>query len=336
MRPGLALGLIYGTPLPLLLASLLVGPADTVSVDQVMGWLAGSWWLPGTSGTSDDELVRTIIWEVRLPRIILAFLVGAALSASGNALQALFRNPLVDPYLLGLSAGSAFGAALALATGWMPLQVAAFSCGGVAVGMSYFLARIRKSVTVLSLILSGIIVSGIFTSLLTIVQFLTDPFRLQTIVHWTMGNLHNATWAKLHSAAPGIVAGMGGLVLFRWRMNVLALGDEETRVVGLNPEYQKLSILIPATLAASASVAVAGVIGLVGLVVPHMTRMLIGPDNTRSLPASLAMGGSFLLLVDDCSRAAVSYEVPIGIFTTLIGGPFFIFLLRRSRLGWEV
>lgn len=336
MRFGLPLGLIYFVPLPLFAASLLVGPADTVSASQVIGWLVGSWWPQGVSAAVDDDLVRTIMWEVRLPRIILAFLVGAALSASGNALQALFRNPLVDPYLLGLSSGSAFGAALALATAWMPLQLSAFSFGGAAVGMSYFLARTRKSVTVLSLILSGIIVSGIFTSLLTIVQFLTDPFRLQTIVHWTMGNLHNASWSKLRSAAPGMVAGVGWLVLLRWRMNVLALGEEETRAVGLNPEYQKLSILIPATLAASASVAVAGVIGLVGLVVPHMTRMLIGPDNTRSLPASIALGGSFLLLVDDCSRAAASFEIPIGIFTTLIGGPFFIFLLRRSRLGWEV
>jgi iron complex transport system permease protein len=129
---------------------------------------------------------------------------------------------------------------------------------------------------------------------------------------------------------------MAALFLFRWRMNVLALGDEETRAVGLNPEYQKLLVLIPATLAASAAVAVAGVIGLVGLVVPHSTRMLIGPDNTRCLPASIALGGSFLLLVDDCSRIAASFEIPVGIFTTLIGGPFFILLLRRSRFGWEL
>ncbi len=336
MRPRMALYLIYATPLPVLIVSLFLGPADTVSASDVLTWLTGSWFLPASSAAVGDGLVGTIVWDVRLPRILLAFLVGAALSGSGNALQALFRNPLVDPYLLGLSSGSAFGAALALATSWMPLQVSAFAFGMAAVGASYFLARTRKSVTIISLILSGIIVSGIFTALLTIVQFLTDPFKLQTIVHWTMGNLHNASWAKLNSSAPGILAGVGWLLLFRWRMNVLALGDEETRAVGLNPEHQKLFVLIPATLAASASVAVAGVIGLVGLVVPHMTRMLIGPDNTRTLPASLALGGSFLLLVDDCSRVAASFEVPIGIFTTLIGGPFFIFLLRRSKLGWEI
>jgi iron complex transport system permease protein len=336
VRPRMALFLIYATPLPVLIISLFLGPADTVSASDVLTWLTGSWFSPAPSAVVVDDLVRTIIWDVRLPRILLAFLVGAALSGSGVALQALFRNPLVDPYLLGLSSGSAFGAALALITLWMPLQLSAFSFGMLAVGASYFLARTRKSVTVLSLILSGIIVSGIFTSLLTIIQFLTDPFRLQTIVHWTMGNLHNAGWVKLTSSAPGILAGIGWLLLFRWRMNVLALGDEETRAVGLNPEHQKLLVLVPATLAASASVAVAGVIGLVGLVVPHMTRMLIGPDNTRAVPASIALGGSFLLLVDDCSRIAASFEVPIGIFTTLIGGPFFIFLLRRSRVGWEI
>jgi len=336
LRPSPVLSLIYCIPLPLMIVSLLVGPADTVSAGQVMGWLGTAWWSQAPSAGSDPDLVQTILLEVRLPRIVLAFLTGAALSASGNALQALFRNPLVDPYLLGLSSGAAFGAALALATSWMPLQLSAFTFGTAAVGSSYFLARTRQTVTIISLILSGIIVSGIFTALLTIVQFLTDPFRLQTIVHWTMGNLHNASWGKVQSAAPGMVAGVAWLVLYRSRMNVLALGDDETRAVGLNPERQKLFILIPATLAASASVAVAGVIGLVGLVVPHMTRMLIGPDNTRSLPASLALGGSFLLLVDDCSRAASSFEIPIGIFTTLIGGPFFIFLLRRAKVGWEV
>lgn len=268
--------------------------------------------------------------------MLLTFLVGGALAAAGNALQALFRNPLVCPYLLGLSSGGAFGAALALTTSWVPLQPAAFAFGLLAVGSSYFLARTRRRVATVSLILSGVIVSGIFTSLLTVLQFLTDPFKLQTIVHWTMGNLHNATWEKVRSAGPLILVSVACLFLMRWRMNVLSLGDEETRAVGLNPEREKLLLLLPATLAASASVAVAGVIGLAGLMVPHMVRMLIGPDNARSLPASFMFGGSFLLVVDNLSRTLMSFELPVGVFTTLAGGPFFIFLLKRSRLGWEV
>ncbi|MFZ2445349.1 MAG: iron ABC transporter permease [Syntrophobacteraceae bacterium] len=318
-------------PAPVVLLSLFVGPADTVDPAQLLRWLVQ----PSSGTIPDEELIRTIIWDVRLPRIVLTFLVGGSLASSGNALQALFRNPLVSPYLLGLSSGAAFGAALALATSWLPLQASAFSSGMAAVGISYFLARTRKSVSVVALILSGIIVTGIFSSLLTIVQFLTDPFRLQTIVHWTMGNLHNASWAKVRSAAPLIVLGTVWLFMLRWRMNVLALGDVEARAVGLNPDWQKVLILVPATLSASASVAVAGVIGLVGLVVPHMVRMMLGPDNRVGVPACFAFGGTFLLIVDDFSRALASFEIPIGIFTTLIGGPFFIYLLKKSRIGWE-
>jgi len=310
---------------------MLVGPADTLEPGKLLSWLAGS----GPGSVDEEEVIRTIFRDVRLPRIILSFLVGGALASSGNALQALFRNPLVSPYLLGLSSGAAFGAALALATSWLPVQLSAFISGMASVGISFFLARTRKNVSVISLILSGIIVTGIFGSLLTIVQFLTDPFRLQTIVHWTMGNLHNASWAKLRSAAPLILFGTVWLFMLRWRMNVVALGEVETRAVGLNPGREKVLILVPATLVASASVAVSGVIGLVGLVVPHMVRMILGPDNRIGVPACFVFGGTFLLIVDDASRALASFELPIGIFTTLIGGPFFIYLLKKSRIGWD-
>jgi len=163
-----------------------------------------------------------------------------------------------------------------------------------------------------------------------------DPFKLQSIVHWTMGNLHNAGWSTLKSTWIPVLAGMGGMFVLRWRMNVLALGDDEARSVGLNPELEKILILIPATMAASASVAAAGVITLIGLVIPHMVRMMIGPDNTRCIPAAITFGGSFLLLVDTLSRTIASFEIPIGIFTMLIGAPFFLFLLKKTKIGWEV
>ncbi len=322
-------------PVPVFVLSLFVGPSGAASPADVLSWISSRLFGFVDKGANHD-LIGTILIDVRLPRVLLTFLVGGCLASAGNSLQALFRNPLVSPYILGLSSGAAFGAALAMTTAWMPLQPAAFAFGILAVGIAYFLARSGKSVSVVSLILSGVIVSGIFTSLLTIVQFLTDPFKLQTIVHWTMGNLHNASWSKLRSASPFCLTGVAWLFLFRWRMNVLAMGDEETRAVGLNPEREKILILIPATLAASASIAVAGVIGLVGLVVPHMVRMMIGPDNTRTLPASFAFGGSFLLVVDSFSRAVASFEIPIGVFTTLMGGPFFIFLLKKAKIGWEV
>jgi len=318
------------------MVALLIGPSEMVNMGSALRWAGNRLFGYPENSPGNPDLIRTILVDVRLPRVLLTFIVGGSLAAAGNALQALFRNPLVSPYILGLSAGAAFGAALAMSITWMPLQPTAFAFGILAVGLAYFLARSRKSVSVISLILSGVIVTGIFTALLTIVQFLTDPFKLQTIVHWTMGNLHNASWAKLRSAAPLCTVGIVWLYLFRWRMNVLAMGDEETRAVGLNPEREKLLILIPATLVASAAIAVAGVIGLIGLVVPHMIRMMIGPDNTSSLPASFTFGGAFLLIVDTFSRTIAAFEIPIGVFTTLLGGPFFIFLLRRAKIGWEV
>jgi iron complex transport system permease protein len=324
----------YAFPIPLIVASLFVGPSEQVGVIQILQWM-GQRIFPGpSSGPIDVALIEAVLLDIRLPRIILAFLVGAALTVSGNALQALFRNPLVSPDILGLSSGAAFGAALALSLGFLPLQGTAFLLGLVAVGLSYYLALTRRGVAIVSLILAGVIVSGIFTALLTMVQFLTDPFKLQTIVHWTMGNLHTASWAKVRSAVPPILLGSLWLFIIRWRMNVIALGDEETRSVGLNPEREKIMILIPATLIASASVAVAGVIGLVGLAFPHMVRLMVGPDNRRTIPVSFVFGGSFLLLVDDLSRTMASFEIPIGIFTTLIGGPFFIYLLKKNRMGY--
>jgi len=324
----------YLCPLPLLLFSLLIGPAGSVDPTDALRALAGGLSLCQLPADGSLDMAHEVLFNIRLPRICLDFLVGGALAASGAALQAMVRNPLVSPDILGLTPGAAFGAALALSVGWLPLQPAAFVFGLFAVVCSYLLAVTRRGLSIVSLVLAGVIVGGIFTSLLTIVQIVSDPFKLQTIVHWTMGNLHNASWSGVHSALLPVGAGMALLFFMRWRMNVLALGDEETRAVGLNPEREKLLLLIPATLVASASVAVAGIVGMVGLTAPHMVRMLVGPDNRRTLPVSFFFGGCFLVLVDDLARAITTFEVPVGIFTTLIGGPFFVWLLKRSGPGF--
>lgn len=187
----------------------------------------------------------------------------------------------------------------------------------------------------LQLILAGIAVSGLFTALLTLVQVAADPFQLQSIVQWTMGSLHTAGWPKVLSAAPLIVLGLAVLLARRWRLDVLALGDEETRAVGLSPLREKLLVLVPAALVCSASVAVAGIIGMVGLAVPHIVRLLVGADHVRLMPAAVAFGGCFLVLVDDLSRATTSSELPVGVFTTLVGLPFFALLLRREGPSGE-
>lgn len=312
--------------------SLLVGPSDHVSAGKVLEWMIHRL-LPVSSGINfDNELMIAIVIHTRLPRVILALLIGASLTASGTTLQALFRNPLVSPDILGLSSGAAFGAALAFVIPFLPVQPMAFVFGLTAAALSYSLAVKNREISTVSLILAGVIVSAVFTSLLTILQFYSDPFKLQSIIHWTMGNLHNASWSKVQSSAPLIVAGCTWLFIMRWRMNVVALGEEETRVVGLDPRREKLLLLIPATLVASASVAVGGIIGMVGLAVPHMVRIMMGPDNTRTIPVSFAFGGSFLLVVDTLSRTMTSFEIPVGIFTTLIGGPFFVILLKRARI----
>jgi iron complex transport system permease protein len=335
MASRIAEKLIYTLALPLVLASFLVGPAGSIRAADVLAWL---WQALGQQAVLDEgtrQMVVTVLWQVRLPRILLALLTGTGLTASGLALQALVRNPLVAPEVLGLSSGAAFGAALALATGWIAVQPSAFLFGLLAAALSYLMAWNRRGLSMVALVLAGMITGALFTALLTLVQISHDPFKLQTIVYWIMGNLHNASWSKVRSAAFPVLASCLALYLLRWRMNVLALGDEEARASGLNPEREKLMVLVPAALAASASVAVAGIIGMIGLAVPHMVRMLVGPDNRRAMPASMVFGGVFLVLVDDLARAVTPFEIPIGIFTTLIGGPFFIWLLRRlgSRFG---
>lgn len=326
-------------PLPVLAISLLIGPSSAVSNQAIiktgLAWLLG-FFPDAPPAFPDASLVATIILEVRLPRILMAFLVGGALSISGVTLQTLFRNPLVCPYILGLSAGAAFGAALAVAMGWGAIQLSAFSGGALAVTVSYAMARSRGQISMISLILSGVMVTGIFTALLTLVQFMADPFKLQTIVHWTMGNLHTASWAKLSSATPPIAVSTLYLLLYRWRLNVLAMGEEETRAVGLNPELEPLRFLVPATLAASAAVAVAGIIGLIGLMVPHMVRILVGPDNTRSVPVCFTLGGCLTVVVDDLCRSLMLFEIPVGVLTSLVGGPVFILLLKKSRAEWDL
>lgn len=244
------------------------------------------------------------------------------------------RNPLVSPDILGLSAGAACGAALALTAWYIPLQVAAFCGSLMAALLTYLMAMRHRQVSSLSLVLAGIVVNGIFTAALTLIQIFNDPFKLQTIIHWTMGNLHNAGWNKLQSALLPILGGSLLLFLFRWRLDVLALGDEESRAVGFHPTQQKLFFLIPAILVSAAATAVAGIIGLVGLAVPHLARMLVGPGHRQLIPASFLLGGSFLVVVDTLARSLALFEIPVGVFTTLVCAPFFIILLKRATAAF--
>lgn len=328
MSKELLKNIIYILPLPVIFLSLFIGASDEVSLMKVLELF--------TTFNDVDSLDagQTIVYKIRLPRVLLVMVAGGVLSVSGAAMQSIFRNPLVDSYILGLSSGAAFGAALALAMPMLSVQLSAFVFGILAVGMCYAMAMKNKQVSVVSLILSGVITNGIFTALLTIVQIMSDPFKLQSIVYWTMGNFHNSNWDKLYAILIPVCIGLGILYFLRWKLDILALGDEEATAVGLNPSRLKLWILFAVALASSAVISVSGIIGLYGLVVPHLVRMMFGVDSRMTLAFNFIIGGCFLVIIDNISRSFQGMELPIGIFTILLSAPFFIWLLRRTNTAW--
>lgn len=284
--------------------------------------------------TNADE---TIIFQVRLPRIIAALMVGSALSIAGAAYQGLFKNPLVSPDILGVSSGAGFGAAIAIlisASAWI-IQIYAFAGGTIAVLCTYFLSRLYKSGQILVLVLSGVIVSAFFSALLSITKYVADPYeKLPTIVFWLMGSLSSVRYSDLIAILPAMLIGGGILMLIRWRINLLSLSADEARTLGIDLKRMTRVIIMCATLLTASSVCISGIIGWVGLVVPHLGRMIVGPDYTRLLPLTALIGASYLLVMDDLSRTLIAMEIPLGILTALLGAPFFAYLLWRRKTGW--
>jgi iron complex transport system permease protein len=277
-----------------------------------------------------------IVLSIRLPRLLLALMAGASLSVSGASLQALSKNPLVNEYILGISSGAAFGASLSIVFlgRSFPPQISAFLFAVVAVLLVLFFSRNSNS-PIVSLLLTGIIVSAFFSALLSLVEFFASPYTLQGLFYWLMGNLGWPGWKDLSVSLPLMTIGTIGLILMRWRMNVLSMSEEEAKSLGVNIGAEKLLVIFLATLATSAVTSVAGIVGWVGLIVPHLVRMMFGVDNRRVIPLSAALGAGYLLLADDLARGlASSFEIPVGIFTSLIGIPFFIILLKKSRRIW--
>lgn len=321
----------------MLVISLFIGSSAQVNVFDYLPLLykklADS--VMTTSEITQYEMISNILFNVRMPRILLTFLVGAALSTSGGVLQGIFRNPLVDSYILGISSGAAFGASLAIVYSLSFVNVYAFVGGSIAVILTYMIAGSHKQISTVSIILSGMIVSGVFMALLTMVQYISNPYKLQAIVQWAMGNLHAASWIELKQAFIPILICLAIVYLYRWRINLLALGDDAAKSVGVNPSFDKLILIVCATLMTTTTVAVAGIISFYGLFLPHIVRMLLGSDNSKSIPGNIFLGGSFLLLIDNLSRALFVFEVPIGIFTTILGGAFFVFLMRKNKLNWN-
>jgi iron complex transport system permease protein len=288
-----------------------------------------------SAGGGDVSPAADVLIRIRLPRLLLALFAGAALAVSGASLQALFRNPLVFEFSLGISYGAAFGAALSLVFlgAKVPAQAAAFVFAVVAVLAVLFVAG-RRASQVVTILLSGIIVSALFQALLSLVEFFANPYALQALIFWLMGSLGQATWTDLAISLPVIGVGVAALIGLRWRLNVLSLGEDEARTLGVDVRREKVLVIILAALTTAAATAVTGVISWIGLIVPHLVRMAVGPDNRKVIPLSAAFGASLLLLADDLARGVFAFEVPIGILTSVVGIPFFIVLLKRSGKIW--
>lgn len=279
-----------------------------------------------------------VVELIRLPRVLSAMVAGAALGLTGAALQGVFRNPLVGPQIIGVTSGAAFGGALAIFLFGTALALIglAFTFGLIAVALVYGLARVDGKAPALTLVLAGVVVSAAFASLTSLLSYLADPNdTLAAIVYWLMGSFATASYAKLTILAASVGAASVLLWLLRFRINVLSLGDEEALAMGIAVERSRWLVLGAVSLAVSGVVAVAGVVGWVGLVVPHIARMAVGPDHRLLLPASALFGALYLLVIDTVARTATAAEIPLGILTALIGAPVFAVLLRRLHLkGW--
>jgi iron complex transport system permease protein len=283
--------------------------------------------------------VENVIWHVRGPRVLAAALVGAALAVAGTAFQGLFRNPLVSPDLLGASSGAALGAVLGiyLSLGIFGIQALAFVGGLVAVAAVYLIgSAVRARDPILVLVLTGVVIGSLLGAGVGLVKYLADPYnQLPAMTFWLLGSLAATSTADLVPLFGPVALGTLVLVALRWRMNVMSLPDEESRALGVPTGPLRIAIVAAATLVTSASVATAGIIGWVGLVVPHIARTLVGPDFARLIPAAALLGGGFLLVIDTLARTAAPIEIPLGILTALVGTPFFIWLLASVSKTWS-
>lgn len=277
--------------------------------------------------------IELVIFKIRMPRLLAGALVGAGLSAAGVAYQGVFKNPMVSPDLLGASSGAGFGAALALflGLGYSAVTLNSFFFGIAAVSIAYLISLRANQNETLSMVLAGVMVSSLFSSATSFIKLVADPNNvLPAITYWLMGSISNMTMEKLSFAFIPILSGLILLFLLRWKINLLTMGDEEARAMGINTKLIRLLTILAATMITAACVSISGVIGWVGLVIPHFARLMVGYDYRILLPSSILLGASFLMIVDDFSRTIATTEIPIGILTAFIGAPFFLYLIFRK------
>jgi len=319
-----ALGLIVAA---LSLGALAIGPFALSPAETLVALFGGG-----------EQQAQVVVQNIRLPRVAAALLVGAALAAAGASYQTLFRNPLVSPDILGVSAGAGLGAVIGIFLS-LPvafIQLFAFAGGLVAVVLVTVVASaVRNTDRILALVLTGVVIGALAGAATSLLKVLADPYdQLPAITFWLLGSLASVTTADILPALPAVLIGLVPLVLLRWRINVLSLGDDEARALGVEAGRVRFIVIAAATLITASVTALAGVVGWVGLVIPHIARMIVGPSFARLLPVSAIIGAGYLLVVDTLARTIGAVEIPLGILTAVIGAPFFIWLLASGRRGW--
>jgi len=333
LRDQVRLVILFVALVVLAVVSLGLGryPIDPITVLRV---LVGQVF---PTHVSWSAVQQTVILQVRLPRILAGLLVGAALSASGASYQVMFRNPLVSPDILGVSAGAGFGASVAILAGLSSaeLQILSFGCGLLAAVLAVAIGRSVGRGSLVVLVLGGVVVAAMFNALISATQYFANPeTTLPEITFWLFGSLARATMGSLLVPGVIVVVCLVALYLVRWPLTVLAAGDDEARSLGVNRTLVWTVAIVASTLMTATVVSLAGIIGWVGLVVPHLGRFLVGPSFNRLLPVSIVLGAGYLLAVDDVARSATSLDLPIGILTALIGAPFFVLMLVKAGRRW--
>lgn len=319
----------------LVLLALSIGNYP-VGISDIVRDIAARCGLAHTSA-SQAQMLQTVVYEIRLPRVLTAILVGVSLACSGTAYQAAFRNPLVSPGILGVLAGASFGATLALLMGgsWIMLQVMAFAFGILAVVLGVGIGSMFGSVTMVLLVLGGIISGAMFSALLSIVKYVADPEdQLPTIIYWLMGNLGLAQISEVALLAIPVLLCVAVLWAMARALDILSMGDDEARALGVPVVWVRYGVIAAATFASAISVSLAGMIGWIGLLAPHIARLLIGPGNHRLIPASALIGACFLIAADCVARTISQVEIPIGIVTECLGLPVFLLVIHRAKKGW--
>lgn len=333
-RPKRALLDILFVALPVLffIGSLATGSYDISPLDVCKSIIQG---IAGTQ-LVDNAMAVNLVLQVRLPRAIAAALVGAGLSVAGAVFQGLFKNPLASPYTLGISNGAGFGAGLAivLSLNALGIQVISVLFGLAAVALTFLFAARSKKSTV-TLILAGMLVGSLFASLVSLLKFMADPTeKLPQIVYWIMGSLSGASYDEILRILPLYIVALATIFMFRWRVNVLAIGDQEARSFGVDVRRDRSIVIVCSSIITALTVSISGIIGWVGIVVPHLARMIVGPDFRKLISASLSLGICYMLLIDDICRTATSSEIPIGVITGIVGVPLFLYFIYKRKVNW--